>query len=94
MAMSEVRRVAVIGAGAAGLAAARRMKQFFDVTVFEATESVGGTWHYTDECDVHGSMYRDLHTNLPKDIMAFPGFPFHATERSFVHHSDVQKVAT
>jgi hypothetical protein len=28
-------------------------------------------------------------TNIPKEIMPFPDFPFHETETSFVHHSDV-----
>jgi cation diffusion facilitator CzcD-associated flavoprotein CzcO len=28
-------------------------------------------------------------TNIPKEIMPFPDFPFHETEASFVHHTDV-----
>jgi hypothetical protein len=30
-------------------------------------------------------------TNIPKEIMPFPDFPFHETEASFVHHTDVLK---
>ncbi|MGB0368380.1 MAG: phytoene desaturase family protein, partial [Flavobacteriales bacterium] len=41
--MKKARTVAIIGAGIAGLAAAIRLrKQGFDVTVFEANETVGG----------------------------------------------------
>jgi hypothetical protein len=30
-------------------------------------------------------------TNIPKEIMPFPDYPFHETEASFVHHTDVLK---
>lgn len=42
-----VRKVAVIGAGPGGLAAARALKEegdFESITVFERTKHVGGTW--------------------------------------------------
>lgn len=70
-------KLCVIGAGAAGICAAKNGLDFgCDVTVFEQTESVGGTWVYTDEVakdknglDVHSSMYQGLYTNLPKEVM-------------------------
>lgn len=42
---------AVIGAGAAGLVAARelRRKEGHEVVVFEQQDQLGGTWLYTDE---------------------------------------------
>eukprot|EP01147_Barroeca_monosierra_P011095 gene11095-3161_t len=89
-----VHSVAVVGAGAAGLAAARRLMQKFEnVVVFEASSHLGGTWDYTSSTAdyTHSSMYRDLHTNLPKQIMAFPEFPFETGKGSFVHRSDVQQ---
>ncbi|XP_053905517.1 uncharacterized protein LOC128849162 isoform X1 [Malaclemys terrapin pileata] len=93
-------RVAVIGAGAAGLCAARhiaaRPESFAPPVVFEASSRIGGTWVYTEETGqrpdglpVHSSMYRDLRTNLPKEVMAFPDFPFDPSLPSFLHHSDV-----
>ncbi|CAM5179053.1 unnamed protein product [Eretmochelys imbricata] len=93
-------RVAVIGAGAAGLCAARHIaacpESFAPPVVFEASGRVGGTWVYTEETGqspdglpIHSSMYRDLRTNLPKEVMAFPDFPFDASLPSFLHHSDV-----
>lgn len=61
-------RVAIIGAGAAGLASARHISaEGFDCEVFEMGEELGGTWVYTD-CirkdkygyPVHTAMYKNL----------------------------------
>ncbi|XP_040202694.1 flavin-containing monooxygenase FMO GS-OX4-like [Rana temporaria] len=92
-------RVAVIGAGAAGLCSARhilsRPLTFEPPVVLEMTEQVGGTWVYTEEVEsgahIHSSMYRDLSTNLPKEIMEFPDFAFDPSLPSFIHHSEVLK---
>lgn len=70
-------KLCIIGAGAAGLCAARWSIEFgCEVTVFEQTNEIGGTWVYNEEVgrdknglDVHSSMYKGLHTNLPKEIM-------------------------
>lgn len=64
-------RVAVIGAGAAGLCVARHVLShpnvFAPPVVFELTENVGGTWCYDERVGrsddgrlIHSSMYRDL----------------------------------
>lgn len=66
-----LQRVAVVGAGAAGLCAARhilsRPNTFAHPVVFELTDNIGGTWCYKEHIDtynngrqVHSSMYRDL----------------------------------
>lgn len=66
-----MKRVAIIGAGAAGLCAARLAAAASDdvreVVVFEQTDRIGGTWVYTDKIGVdanglplHSSMYRDM----------------------------------
>lgn len=57
------RRVAVIGAGAAGLCAGRHVQRYshlFELTIFEQTAQIGGTWCYDDTPNVHSSMYRDM----------------------------------
>lgn len=79
-------RIAVIGAGAAGLVAARTLRDAgYAVTVFEAAAAVGGTWR----ADAASSMYDSLRCNLPKQIMAFRGLPFGPEVPSFAPHVDV-----
>ncbi|XP_029028444.1 uncharacterized protein LOC114868939 isoform X2 [Betta splendens] len=96
-----LQRVAVVGAGAAGLCAARhilaRPNRFWPPVVFELSDHVGGTWCYDeragmlDDKQVHSSMYRDLRTNLPKEVMMFPDFPFDSGLNSFLPHQEVQR---
>ncbi|XP_034942590.1 flavin-containing monooxygenase FMO GS-OX-like 7 [Chelonus insularis] len=94
--------VAVIGAGVAGLIVVRHISaksQNFNVTLFEQTDKIGGTWVYTDETEldknglpIHSSMYKNLRTNLPKEIMQIPDFPFKNNNGpSFVHHSVIRQ---
>lgn len=87
------RHVAVIGAGAAGLVAARELRrEGHRVVVFERGEQVGGTWVYTPEVEsdllgldpnrriVHSSLYDSLRTNLPRECMGFLDYPFSKKE--------------
>ncbi|KAL6906417.1 hypothetical protein ACP4OV_004018 [Aristida adscensionis] len=83
------RTVAVVGAGAAGLVAARELlREDLAVTVFEKSGRAGGTWAYDPRAGadplgsdpaspgaVHGSLYASLRTNLPRELMGFSGFP-------------------
>ncbi|OWF48027.1 flavin-containing monooxygenase FMO GS-OX5-like [Mizuhopecten yessoensis] len=92
-------RVAVIGAGAAGLCALRHLttrQHKFQAVCFEQNSRLGGTWIYNDKTGVddhglaiHSSMYKNLKTNLPKEVMAFPDFPFRKDLPSFVRHEDM-----
>ncbi|KAM8972541.1 uncharacterized protein RCH25_018276 [Pelodytes ibericus] len=88
-------RVAVIGAGAAGLCCARHLLSrpfiYEPPVVFELSGKVGGTWVYAEgsEGESHSSMYRDLRTNLPKEVMEFPDFGFDPSLPSFIHHTEV-----
>ncbi|XP_041375403.1 dimethylaniline monooxygenase [N-oxide-forming] 4-like isoform X2 [Gigantopelta aegis] len=92
-------RVAVVGAGASGLCALRHLcakPATFVPVCFEQSGRVGGTWVYTDETDtdhygmpIFFSMYQELLTNLPKESMAFPGFPFDKKLPSFIKSQDV-----
>ena len=51
------------------------------------TDSIGLDNH---GLPVHSSMYKNLKTNLPKEVMAFPDFPFKASDQSFLRHSEVR----
>ena len=83
------KNVAVIGAGAAGLVSAKELLQLgHDVVVFEQNSTIGGVWAYTEDVEddllgisgerkkVHGSMYKFLRTNLPREVMGVADFPF------------------
>lgn len=99
------RHIAVIGAGAAGLVAARELRrQTHTVVVFERSHSIGGTWIYTPDTEsdqlggvdrnrniLHGSLYDSLRTNLPRECMGFLDYPFVGIEdhRRFPHHKEV-----
>lgn len=68
-ALSE-KKVGIIGCGASGLAALKNFTDEgsqFKCVAFEQTDSIGGTWVYTDDIDrdqyglpVHSSMYKGL----------------------------------
>ncbi|XP_075996653.1 uncharacterized protein LOC142990684 [Genypterus blacodes] len=91
--------VALVGGGAAGLCAARhilsRSRSFSPPVLYELSGRVGGTWCYEEQPrksvqSVQSSMYRDLRTNLPKEVMMFPDFPFDPQLNSFLSHQEVQ----
>lgn len=84
------KRVAVIGAGPSGLAQLRAFQsaaadgvEIPEVVCFEKQSNWGGLWNYTwrtglDEYGepVHGSMYRYLWTNGPKEGLEFADYSF------------------
>lgn len=84
------KRVAVIGAGPSGLAqlrafqsAAQKGADIPEIVCFEKQSNWGGLWNYTwrtgvDENGepVHGSMYRYLWSNGPKEGLEFADYSF------------------
>lgn len=66
--MNAAKKIVVIGAGPSGLCAAKHaISNGYDVTVYEQTANVGGTWVYTDQIGnndyglpIHSSMYQHL----------------------------------
>ena len=84
------KRVAVIGAGPSGLAQLRAFQSAADkgadipeIVCFEKQANWGGLWNYTwrtglDEYGepVHGSMYRYLWSNGPKEGLEFADYSF------------------
>ena len=84
------KRVAIIGAGPSGLAQLRAFQSARDkgaeipeIVCFEKQSNWGGLWNYTwrtglDEYGepVHGSMYRYLWSNGPKEGLEFADYSF------------------
>ena len=83
--------VCVIGAGVAGLVAARYLREKFCVTIFEASSSIGGIWLYNkDKTGVkHTPMYKNLRTNLPKQLMTFRDLSYNKDVPTFLTHGHV-----
>ncbi|XP_016952975.1 senecionine N-oxygenase [Drosophila biarmipes] len=88
--------VCIIGAGTAGLCCARHsIANGFETTVFELSDRIGGTWVYNEATgvvngiDVHSSMYKNLRTNLPKEVMGFPDFEIAQNEASYVRSDEI-----
>jgi hypothetical protein len=66
-------RVAVIGAGPGGLVAAKHALEVgFDVSVFEASDDLGGQWHTTAP---HSGVWPGMRTNTSRTMTAFSDFP-------------------
>ena len=84
------KRVAVVGAGPSGLAVLRAFQtakangdEIPEVVCFEKQDNWGGLWNYTwrtglDQYgeSVHGSMYRYLWSNGPKEGLEFADYSF------------------
>jgi cation diffusion facilitator CzcD-associated flavoprotein CzcO len=83
-------RVAVIGAGAAGVCIAKHLLEagIRDIVVFEKGSHVGGMWVYRNDSGT-SSAYETLHINSPKDLTAFSDFPFDAATQRFPSHVDM-----
>ena len=88
---AEKLKVAIIGAGAAGLTAARQFtRQGIEPTILEQDSMSGGVWNYVPNAPDR-PMYRGLRTNLPRELMAFREKPWggDGTTKSYVTHGQV-----
>jgi dimethylaniline monooxygenase (N-oxide forming) len=67
---------AVIGAGAAGLAAAKNLlARGIEVTIFEIGTKIGGLWVYQNDSG-RSPAYRSLHINSEAKVSSYTDFPF------------------
>ena len=73
---SHVKRVAILGAGVAGLQTAAELKKvgITDITIFEKADDVGGVWREN---------YADFGLQVPRSLYEFPGFPWPADAELF-----------
>ncbi|NXE67389.1 FMO4 monooxygenase, partial [Calcarius ornatus] len=84
-----VQRVAVIGAGAGGLASVKCcLDEGLEPTCFESSEDIGGVWRYTDSTDSRRiTVYRSVITNTSKEMSCFSDFPFPEDFPNYLPHS-------
>ncbi|NXC48052.1 FMO4 monooxygenase, partial [Penelope pileata] len=84
-----VQRVAVIGAGASGLAATKCcLDEGLEPTCFERSEDIGGLWRFTDDAaSGRVSVYRSIITNTSKEMSCYSDFPCPEDFPVFLPHS-------
>ncbi|XP_057868666.2 flavin-containing monooxygenase FMO GS-OX-like 8 isoform X1 [Cryptomeria japonica] len=101
----EIKKVGVIGAGAAGLVAAKELqREGFEVVVYEQNADVGGIWLYNPDIEDdplgleivgpnQGTIYESLRTNLTREVMGYMDYPFLVKEgrdpRRFPGHEEI-----
>jgi cation diffusion facilitator CzcD-associated flavoprotein CzcO len=79
--------VGIVGAGPAGLAAARQLLAAgFEVEILERETEVGGVWNYGRP---QGRVYWSTHTISSKPMTEFPDFPLPEEYPDYPHHSQM-----
>ena len=83
------KRIAIIGAGAAGICGAKHMLEAgFEVVLYEIGSHIGGMWVYQNDNN-RSSAYKTLHINTARDLTAFKDFPFSQDVQPFPDHRDM-----
>jgi dimethylaniline monooxygenase (N-oxide forming) len=78
--------ICVVGAGLSGLAAIRGLRLGgHEVTCFEASTAIGGSWRYGNENGVSAT-YASLHTNVSRRNMRYPSLRFPGAINERPHH--------
>jgi cation diffusion facilitator CzcD-associated flavoprotein CzcO len=73
MRLPDAARIAIVGAGPAGIVTARyALEAGFEPTVFEAGDRLGGQWDVTA---AHSGVWPGMHTNTSRELTAFSDFP-------------------
>lgn len=85
------KRVAIIGAGAGGICAAKYLLEVgFEVTVYEIGSQIGGMWCYRNDNGC-SSAYRTLHINTSRGVTRFSDLDFDAVTQDFPDHVDMHR---
>lgn len=91
--MSKTPRIAVIGAGPSGIAAAKECIATGlgdGLVVFEKSDQVGGNWVYREEPG-HSSVYETTHIISSKYYSEYEDFPFPEGTPDYPHHSHLRQ---
>lgn len=87
---SSPERIAVIGAGAAGLCAAKHLLGLgHDIVVFELGSHVGGLWVYEND-NGRSPAYRSLHINSEAKVTGYRDFPLPKDSALFPSHEEIR----
>ncbi|XP_073331866.1 dimethylaniline monooxygenase [N-oxide-forming] 2-like [Pagrus major] len=88
-----VRRVAVVGAGSAGLTSIKIcLDEGLEPVCFESSDDIGGLWKFKDSPEPERtSIYRSLVINTSKEMMCFSDFPMPADYPNFMHNSQLMQ---
>src|SRR5579871_1976023 len=79
------KKYCIIGAGAAGLTAAKNLHQAgIDFDVFEREDDVGGNWYYGRPAS---SIYQSTHLFSSKRFTQYTDFPMPEDYPVYPHHS-------
>lgn len=86
-----IRKVAILGGGAAGLTAAHALLEAgLEPTIFEQRGELGGLWTFSESLpDGGGPAYRSLACNSSRRVMAFSDHPFASGIADFPARADV-----
>jgi cation diffusion facilitator CzcD-associated flavoprotein CzcO len=85
------RRVAILGAGPAGICVARHLlEEGFEITVYEKGSHIGGLWVYENDSG-ESSAYRTLHINTAKAMTAYQGYPFPPEVQAYPDHVEMRR---
>lgn len=83
--------IAVIGAGAAGLCAAKHMLNLkHDIVVFEKGSFIGGLWVYEND-NGRSPTYKSLHINSEAKVTGYRDFPLPKDSALFPSHGEIRK---
>ncbi|XP_077996716.1 dimethylaniline monooxygenase [N-oxide-forming] 2-like [Glandiceps talaboti] len=85
-------RVAVVGAGVAGLVSIKScLEEDLEPVCFERSNKIGGLWNYSDEIrpDEGAALYKSITLNTSKEMSSFSDYPFPKENAPFMSHKKV-----
>ncbi|KAM4022990.1 flavin-containing monooxygenase 5-like [Anomaloglossus baeobatrachus] len=88
-----VNTVAVIGAGASGLAAIKCcLDDGLKPTCFEKSEDIGGLWRYKNSSEEdRASIYKSVIINTSKEMMCYSDYPIPEHFPNYMHNSKIME---